>query len=375
MPSDFCKILYVVDQKTSENEIRSYIHDAMAKAGPRLNTILGYLGTLDDTTFFLFKQRSISFIIEPKVWSLGMNFKNLALGLALIVSFGCSPNQGTPLNPPVEVEVPTLPLDSTEISFFSFGDWGTGTPQQIAVASALKDYCQSHSCDFGLLLGDNFYESGVDSVNDAQWKDKFELVYTLDLPFYVALGNHDHQGNIQAQMDYSNLQNRWKLPAEQYRISIPESSQKILLEIFVIDSTGLNQGQINILKTWIENSTARWKILAMHHPIYSNGNHGDDSAQTNDKLLPIICHSIDLVLSGHDHLFSHLTDGVQGDDGCTFDQFVVGTGGRTLHQGQNHLGALFSQSAFGFLHISAGPTQLRVAFIGSDGVVAYVSEF
>ncbi|MBL9107498.1 MAG: metallophosphoesterase [Myxococcales bacterium] len=51
------------------------------------------------------------------------------------------------------------------------------------------------SRDFGILLGDNFYVSGVSGVSgvdDPQWQDKFELPYSdLTFPIYAVLGNHD----------------------------------------------------------------------------------------------------------------------------------------------------------------------------------------
>ena len=52
--------------------------------------------------------------------------------------------------------------------------------------------CEASGCDLVLLLGDNFYPSGVLSVDDLQFKTKFEEVYgNIKIPFFVVLGNHD----------------------------------------------------------------------------------------------------------------------------------------------------------------------------------------
>ena len=42
--------------------------------------------------------------------------------------------------------------------------------------------------------GDNFYESGVDSISDDKWQTTFEAIYdapALQVPWYAVLGNHD----------------------------------------------------------------------------------------------------------------------------------------------------------------------------------------
>lgn len=43
-------------------------------------------------------------------------------------------------------------------------------------------------------------------------QDTFERVYTADslnIPWYILAGNHDHAGNVKAQIDYSRKSDRW----------------------------------------------------------------------------------------------------------------------------------------------------------------------
>jgi tartrate-resistant acid phosphatase type 5 len=60
---------------------------------------------------------------------------------------------------------------------------------------------------FVLALGDNFYSSGVTSSTSARFKETWEDVYigahSLDTKWFVIGGNHDHYGNITAQIDYT----------------------------------------------------------------------------------------------------------------------------------------------------------------------------
>jgi hypothetical protein len=105
----------------------------------------------------------------------------------------------------------------------------------------------------------------------------------------------------------------------------------------------------------------------MHHPIYSNGTHGD-TQKLIDLVLPIICHKVDVVLVGHDHLFSHLFD---PNDGCNNQHFVVGTGGRSLYSFQLDPRALFTLSEFGFASLDVTPQQIQIQFHKTDGSIAY----
>jgi len=60
---------------------------------------------------------------------------------------------------------------------------------------------------FVVLAEDNFHPKSVKSTSDPQWQDKFERLYdTASLQatsFYAVAGNHDHRGNIDAQLAYA----------------------------------------------------------------------------------------------------------------------------------------------------------------------------
>lgn len=295
--------------------------------------------------------------------------KILSLLLLVLAFLNACQDANTGGNPGSPTPSPTATPVPTTLRFFTFGDWGTSTPSQFAVASAVTSDCQAKGCDFGLLLGDNFYPNGVASVTDPQWQDKFENVYgALPGPFYVVLGNHDYDGNEQAQIDYTATQSRWKLPARAYSIRQPEAAAEPLLEIFVIDSNAFDAAAANALQSALNASTATWKLLAMHHPLYSNGLHGDNSAGSNPLLLPVICEKIDAVLSGHDHLFSHIDN---PSDGCNFPQFVIGTGGRDLYTANFDPRAIFTESSFGYGIFEIDPGSLRLEFRRSDGSLAH----
>ena len=89
--------------------------------------------------------------------------------------------------------------------FLAVGDWGMGdeTPAQREVAAAMDRVAAECGAKWVLSLGDNFYEWGVENLQDALWRSHFFDVYTghaLQIPWYLALGDHDHCGNVSAEV-------------------------------------------------------------------------------------------------------------------------------------------------------------------------------
>lgn len=119
--------------------------------------------------------------------------------------------------------------------FFAIGDWGGlpflpyETPSENAVAKAMGKLGVQLNTTFQLALGDNFYFDGVKSSTDTRfevssccithsWFDcvsfqhTFERVFSaisLQTPWYVVAGNHDHLGNVSAQIEYGKISKRW----------------------------------------------------------------------------------------------------------------------------------------------------------------------
>ncbi len=226
------------------------------------------------------------------------------------------------------------PLDAgVVVRFLAVGDTGKGNPEQHQVGAAMGALCAAKGCDFVVLLGDNFYPSGVTSTTDPQWQTAFVQPYaTVDAPFYVVLGNHDYGGKgqgqefgkEQAQLDYAQVNPKWRLPARHYRWSLGPA------EFFAADTNrsmyagkwpGVDDEQVrHDFAQWLPASTATWKIAFGHHPYYSNGPHGNAGHYDGVGLIPIangegvkdfleatVCGKADVYLSGHDHSQQWLT--------------------------------------------------------------------
>ncbi len=260
--------------------------------------------------------------------------------------------------------------EPAKISFTAFGDWGD-PEDSILVANALDAYCQTNSCDFNLDLGDSFNSGPPSSINDPRWTTEYEDVFgTLDIPFYVALGNHDVDGDFTVLLDYTAVDSNWIIPDEYYTFTKPDEGP--FMQFFILNSGDFHYE--NDERAWLEDefakSTAKWKILVTHVPVISNDmEHGDDDGGFNYRLVPSICGKFDFILSGHAHIFSHLS----GDaEGCTFNQFIISTGGMEHYDIDYDDPRILSTGAiFGFGWFEATKDSVTFKMIDTNGQTFY----
>lgn len=262
-------------------------------------------------------------------------------------------------------------------SFVAIGDWGRdGADRQKQVAAAMAAAAADVDSRFVLSVGDNFYPAGVSSARDPQWRTSFEEIYpqaALHTPWYVALGNHDHRGDPDAQIAYSQQSRRWRMPARYY-VATSEQTAMPGLDLFVLDtapmlpmhgellaqtirgrfSWGRRDDQLAWLDAALGRSRAPWKVVVGHHPIYTGGRHGEPPELIAD-LAPILeKHSVQAYVAGHDHVLQHVRRG-------PVDYIVTGSGAsagpvRTVK------GTRFKASREGFAVFSVQPETMTLEF-------------
>jgi len=203
---------------------------------------------------------------------------------------------------------------------------------QVEIAAAIDTICQEKGCDFALYLGDNFYESGVESVDDAQFQGKFEEPFGgLGFPFYAALGNHDYGEPMsppdwerpEPQIEYSSISDIWNMPDRYYAFQVEHTKFFAIDTTMVVSDHVWCAGEIPCRaeeqEVWLNeallSSEAGWNIAFGHHTLRSNGSHGNAGEYENirdPELLSAgmhvleffentVCGKADLYLSGHDH--------------------------------------------------------------------------
>ncbi len=226
------------------------------------------------------------------------------------------PAQGQSLTDPAAThkippfKVPEVKPGVAYERFLVIGDMGTGREDQATVATAMVRRAKANGLDFWLSTGDNFYPSGVEAVDDPQWKTKFEEVYadpSLQVPIYATLGNHDHRGNVQAQVDYAKRNKNWKMAGLYYTFT-RTLTDGTTVQFFAINtqplhtSLGGDEKQIAWLDEKLRKSQARWKIVFGHHTLYGhNPRRGHDKTLIANLEPLFVSHKADIYFAGHDH--------------------------------------------------------------------------
>lgn len=170
---------------------------------------------------FMFQNRIIQFL---KFLTIPILFNFFLLA--------CGSSSDDPKPEPGETDSGLEEPQANTVRFIAVGDTGTGDGNQYRVANAMRNKCELDGCKFVLMLGDNIYENGVDSMNDAQFESKFENPFQdIDAPFYVVTGNHDYGGyglgiiiepdKALYQVDYSDISpnSKWRMPEQYYQFS------------------------------------------------------------------------------------------------------------------------------------------------------------
>jgi len=153
---------------------------------------------------------------------------------------------------------------STTFNWITTADWGDDSAGQHACAAGMGKVAAEINAQQVFMLGDNFYPSGIHPVDgpdgEIRIKKTFEDVYTADslqhVPFYVIAGNHDHLGNVTAQIAYSQSRaTRYRFPSYWHNVTqrVKLGDKTVELEFLLYD-TVIMAGNADVL---LENGTVK----------------------------------------------------------------------------------------------------------------------
>ncbi|TYP91512.1 calcineurin-like phosphoesterase family protein [Sphingobacterium allocomposti] len=288
--------------------------------------------------------------------------------------------------------IPDLTYLEDSYSFLVLGDFGrVGDYYQQDVARELGHATIVFDAEFIVSVGDNFYPNGVASVADYHWISSFESVYkdpSLYRDWYVALGNHDYRGNVQAQIDYSNVSRRWNMPARYYSKTFEiNGNEKMLLIVMdtnpYIESyhnspekyNGLAEQDTAKQTKWLveqlktDDPQVKWKIVVGHHPLYSGGKRKDsDDTKLFEKRFADLFdeYRVDAYICGHEHDLQIIKP-----KGRFTTQFLSGAASEVRETGRRE-GTIFSAAEPGFMTFSILGSKMLVQTVRADKIGATV---
>jgi tartrate-resistant acid phosphatase type 5 len=246
------------------------------------------------------------------------------------------------------------------VRIVGMGDFGSGSDSQREVAAAIVTMGKADPFDLGLTFGDNFYPSGMKGPDDPRWRDWWETLYgPLGITFYPTMGNHEWYSDDGAVSEIIYHSPTWRFPSPYYTFTAGP------VQFFAIDTSEISEAQILWLDRAIASSTARWKVVYGHHPIFAperNAKAGAYLKYMQARLWPVIRGRVDAYLCGHQHAMAHM----EPRDGVHF--FMSGGGGAPLGKvAKRDTGALFAESTFGFLTLEADSSKMTIAIFDTDG--------
>lgn len=293
---------------------------------------------------------------------------------------------------PLRLSAFALPPAREAAELLMIGDWGfidDHLPQR-QVSSSMQNYLREHKIipEALLLLGDNWYgplEGGVDSP---RWQTQFESMYPADIfncPAYAILGNHDYQNmpasKVDAELEYARRgKTRWTMPARWYRFEFPV--QNPLITFLALDSNmpfsdgaathgpsfTLTVAEQAAQLSWLEQElqkprTTPFLVVLGHHPVYSDGPHGDHPILIRDWDPLFRKYGVHFYLGGHDHDLQHLEF-----DGHPTSFFLSGGGGADLYDLKiaESVRGPYAQKVYGFSHLTVTPHQLTLRHIDQE---------
>ena len=282
--------------------------------------------------------------------------------------------------------------------FILMGDFGSMEKPQESVARGIQTYLSKERIkpEGMWLLGDNFYKPIEKGVDSPRWKFGFEQMYpasALPGPCWAILGNHDYHDTVDGdlvQLAYpkKNPRTRWTMPERYYRVDWPK--EKPLVTFLAIDT---NWREINEplhrqsigkrdhwwispeerekQSAWLKAELAKPRVAPYlfvmgHHPLYTNGVHGD-TKQLVSELGPLFeKHSVDFYCCGHDHDLQHLEL-----EGLKTSFIVSGAGGARLTDIKNKHKGPFAKAVYGFTHLQVNRERVLLRHVDANGTLLH----
>jgi tartrate-resistant acid phosphatase type 5 len=286
-----------------------------------------------------------------------------------------------------------FPAEPSAAEILMVGDWGYDTDHQgqTAVAAGMRKYAQQQGVRAQALfmLGDNWYGALDGGAKSPRWQTQFEEMYpasAFNCPAYAVLGNHDYQNwpdsKVEAELAYAkNGQTRFTMPARWYTFEFPAKNP--LITFIALDSNvpradgSTSHGRDFTLTAqqhaeqvaWLEGELKRprttpYLAVIAHHPVYSDGPHGDHAILIRDWDPLFRKYDVQLCLAGHDHDLQHLEF-----EGHPTSFFLSGGGGADLYnlKIQESARGPFAQKIYGFSQLSVTPEKMTLRHLDSDG--------
>lgn len=219
------------------------------------------------------------------------------------------------------------PPDDQVVRLVAMGDTRTGDSGQVQLGSALYHVDETRPLDGIILLGDNLSFTGDPKFFDENFSQPYDALLRNGVRFFATLGNHDVAGGFAGfQMNHPLFNMGGK---RYYTRTFGEN----LTQVFFLDSNSFvnDPEQIAWFTKGLDASTATWKVVAMHYPIYGATRKYPTPDQMLKRIIePLLVEGeVDVVVCGHNHVYQRFrpVSGVHyftaGSGGCLDENSIL----------------------------------------------------
>lgn len=255
------------------------------------------------------------------------------------------------------------PGETRPVRVWVLGDSGRGNENQRAVYRGFQNFVsQTKRADLMLMLGDNAYDTGLDSEYQTRLFDIYEETLQ-NTTLWPTFGNHDGQNSHSSDLS-GPYYDSFSLPRQGEAGGVPSGTEAYYsfdygpIHFICLNSYDVERGTSGAMANWLRSDLAAsnlpWKIAYWHHPPYSKGSHDSDTerelVEMRENIVPLLEDGgVDLVLSGHSHSYerSKLVDGHYGPSGTLLPSMILDAGSGSVNvfhkprTSQGHRGTVY----------------------------------
>jgi hypothetical protein len=251
------------------------------------------------------------------------------------------------------------PSSSAPQTFLVYGDDRTDDDAHAAVVRAMS----AVPAEFLVNTGDMVADGG----SAANWATFFTIEHDLlrERPLFAAIGNHELYDDTAgaAFARYFGFEGPDGMhPYGTVRLGA--------VRLFFLN--GMNDFAGGPEREWLERALATadaepgvaWRIAVVHQGPWSSGPHGPNTRLVGAQVPQLLAaHHVDLVLSGHDHLYE------RGDAGA-LKYIVSGGGGAPVYRDIHPTGTTRKvEPVHHFVEVTTTPEALRIVAHRADGSI------
>jgi hypothetical protein len=256
-----------------------------------------------------------------------------------------------------EVEFQLRTPDEADLRLIVFGDCGTASAAQRAVADAIRS--ESLLPDMVMIVGDVIYPPFTDQSYDTRFFAPYAALVP-SVPFYAVLGNHDYE-----QQGGRSFLEVFDLPRNGPPGLVPETSyslERAGAQLIVHDTNLTPAMLLQHAVPWhrqLARASANWRLVFQHHPLYSSGpnSFSTSTPELRALLAPVYAATgVDVVFNGHDHFYER----TRPIDGVVY--VTSGAGGADLYPrlATNPWTATLVNDRHGYSYVEVGERTLKL---------------